>query len=247
MISLKYHLGADDPVVKKTLGKQSPEEVATAAVKGSQLRDPALRKKLWEGGAKEVDASQDPMIALARLVDADARAFRKRYEDEVEAVEKKNGALLARARFELFGTGTYPDATFTLRLSYGTVKGWEEAGRKVEPITTFSGAFARHTGREPFALAKSFLAAEKEIDPATPFDLCTTNDIIGGNSGSPMVDREGKVVGLIFDGNLPSLGGRYGFDPGSNRAVGVHSVGIQTGLSRIYAAERVAKELGVAK
>ena len=161
----------------------------------------------------------------------------------MESVLTRNTELIARARFELQGTGTYPDATFTLRLSYGQVKGFRDEGREVKPITTFAGAFARDTGRPPFELPRSWLRARSKLDLATPLDFCSTNDIIGGNSGSPAVNQAAQVVGLIFDGNIYSLGGDYGFDPAQNRAVAVHSEAIIQALRIIYGADRVVKEL----
>jgi hypothetical protein len=240
---MREELGPDDPIVHKVLGKQSPEELAAQLVHGTKLKEVALRQRLWEGGQSAIAASTDAMIAFARRVDPDARAVRKRFEDEVESVIKRNAELLARARFEVQGTSTYPDATFTLRITYGQVKGYREDGREVKPITTFAGAFLRHTGRSPFELPKSWLQAKGKLDLATPFNLCTTNDIIGGNSGSPVINKAGQIVGLIFDGNIQSLGGDFGFDPAVNRAVAVHSEAILVALKRIYGAERLAKEL----
>src|SRR5262249_44779490 len=172
------------------------------------------------------------MIELVRLVDPDARAVRKTYEDEVESVVKKNAELIARARFAVYGTSAYPDATGTLRLSFGQVRGWDEAGKPVPPMTDFAGAFARATGRDPFALPKSWLSAKDKLDLSTPLNFVTTNDIIGGNSGSPVIDREGRIVGLIFDGNIHSLGGDFAYDPKDNRAVAVHSAAIPEALTK---------------
>jgi hypothetical protein len=243
LTKLREHLGTDHPIVKKVLGASSPEEVAARAVNGSKLGDAAVRKALWGGGAKAIAASDDPMIALARLVEPDARAIRKVYEDEVDAVVKKNQELIAEARFATQGRTAYPDATFTLRLSYGQVKGWTESGRTVPPFTTFAGAFERHTGRDPFALPPSWLEAKDEVDPATRFNLVTTNDIIGGNSGSPMIDARAQIVGLVFDGNIHSLGGNYGFDEAVNRTVAVHSDAILEALTNVYGAKRLVEEL----
>src|SRR5579871_2075161 len=223
LTKLREELGADDPFVKKVLGKQSPEELATYLIKNTKLKDVAYRKQLWDGGKKAIDASKDPLIELARKIDPDARAVRKKFEDEIEGVYKKNGELIAKARFAAIGTNTYPDATFTLRLSYGSVKGYEENGRFIKPITTFAGGFERATGRPPFDLPESWIQAKPRLDLSTPFDMCTTNDIIGGNSGSPVVNKDSEVVGLIFDGNIQSLGGDYGFDEAVNRAVAVES------------------------
>ncbi|HVY46347.1 MAG TPA: S46 family peptidase [Minicystis sp.] len=243
LTKLREVLGADDPFVKKVLGKQSPAELAAAVVKGTKLKDVKVRKALFAGGKAAIDASKDPMIQLARLVDPDARGVRKQYEDSVESVEKKNGELIAKAEFAVYGTSRYPDATFTLRLAYGSVKGWNEAGHEVNPITTFAGAFDRATGRDPFALPKSWLDAKSKLNLNTPFDFCATNDIIGGNSGSPVVDKNARIVGLIFDGNIHSLGGDYGYDPATNRAVAVHSAALVEALDKVYGAQRLLGEL----
>ncbi|HEX4456837.1 MAG TPA: S46 family peptidase, partial [Polyangia bacterium] len=243
LLKLREKLGADHPFVKKVLGKQSPEELAKNLIAHTKLRDVAYRKQLWDGGKKAVDASDDAFIKLAKLIDPDARAIRKQYEDNIESVAKKNSEAVAKARFAVEGMNNYPDATFTLRLSYGAVKGYEEKGRFVAPITTFAGAFERATGREPFALPQTWLAAKRKLDLKTPFDMATTNDIIGGNSGSPVIDQKGEIVGLIFDGNIESLGGDYGFDPKVNRAVAVHSEALIHALDKIYGAERIVNEL----
>jgi hypothetical protein len=240
---LRGQLGADDPLLRKVLGAESPAEAAGRLVRGSRLADPALRRRLWEGGAAAVAACDDSMIALARAVDAEARAVRKRHDEAVEAVLLKNQGLLARARFAMGGKSVYPDATFTLRLSYGSVRGWAKDGVAVSPFTTFGGAFERHTGRDPFALPPSWLAARAALDPATPFNFVTTNDIIGGNSGSPVFDRGLEIVGVVFDGNLPSLGGDYWFDATSNRTVALHSAAIVEALRRVYGADQIADEL----
>ena len=245
LTKLREELGPDDPFVHKVLGKESPDEVAERLVKGTKLKDVAVRKALWEGGKKAVDAAApgDPMIQMARLIDADARAVRKRFEDGVEAPLKKNGELLAKARFAAEGTKTYPDATFTLRLSYGSVAGWQEPGRKITPFTELGGAFARATGRPPFDLPGSWLAARSKLNLHTPMNFVTSNDIIGGNSGSPVINKNAEVVGLIFDGNIHSNGGDYGFDQAKNRAVAVHSGAILEALAKIYGADRLVKEL----
>jgi hypothetical protein len=243
LTKLREELGADDPFVKKVLGKESPEELAKRLVKTTKLKDIALRKQLWDGGQKAVAASNDPMIKLARLIDPDGRGLRKRYEDEIESVLKKSSEQIAKARFEARGTSTYPDATFTLRASYGQVKGYEENGHPVAPITTFAGAYDRATGRPPFDLPSSWIAKKAKLDMATPFNFCSTNDIIGGNSGSPVIDRAARIVGLIFDGNIQSLGGDFGFDETVNRAVAVHSEALIQALERIYGADRIVKEL----
>jgi hypothetical protein len=158
-------------------------------------------------------------------------------------VTSRASETIARARFALEGTASYPDATFTLRLSYGTVKGWTEGGKPVAPFTQLEGAFRRDTGRAPFALPASWLAARDRLELATPFDFSTTNDIVGGNSGSPVVNRQGEAVGLAFDGNIWSLGGTYAFDPATNRAVAVDTAAITEALRKIYGADRLVEEL----
>jgi V8-like Glu-specific endopeptidase/molybdenum-dependent DNA-binding transcriptional regulator ModE len=243
LTKLREELGPDDVVVKKVLGTQSPHELASRLVKGTKLGDPKVRRALFEGGAAAVEASKDPMIELARLVEPDARAVRKIYEDDVEAVAKKNHELIAKARFAIYGTSVYPDATATLRLSFGQVRGWDEGGKPVAPITTFAGAFERATGKEPFALPASWLKNKDKIDLSTPLNFTTTNDIIGGNSGSPVLDKEARIVGLVFDGNIHSLGGDYYYDPKDNRMVAVHSAAIVEALDKIYGATRIVNEL----
>ncbi len=250
---LRESLGTDHPTVKKLLGTNSPEALATALVKGSKLKDlktdktgnatGGYRKELFDGGKAAIDASKDPMIEFARLIDPEARAVRKRFETEVDGPLKKQQELLARARFAVYGDSQYPDATFTLRLSYGVVKGFPEDGKEVSPMTTLGGAFARHTGSFPYALPDRWLKAKSQLSLETPYNVETTNDIIGGNSGSPLVNAKGEVVGLIFDGNIHSLGGDYGFDETVNRATAVHSAGLIEGLEKIYGARRVVDEL----
>ncbi len=240
---MRETLGADHPLVQKVLGKDSPDALAKRLVTQSKLSDPKVRRALYEGGSKAVESSKDPMIALARAVDAEARALRKRWEDEVDAPVRKNSGLLNQAHVAVYGTAGYPDATFTLRLSYGTVAGWKEGDRDVPALTTVEGLFGRHTGQFPFAVSPSWLRAKAKLNPQTPVNMSSTHDIIGGNSGSPMVDREGRVVGLVFDGNLHSLGGRYGYDAERNRAVSVHCAGILEGLRTVYGGARIADEI----
>jgi hypothetical protein len=247
LTKLREWLGADDALVRDVLGKEAPEAMAKRLVSGSKLADPKVRKALWEGGQKAIDESTDPMILLAKKVDPEARALRKRYESTVESVENKNAELIAQARFAKYGTSVFPDATFTLRLSDGVVKGWDEKGRAVPPFTDFAGAFARDTGADPFKLPDSWHAAKDKLDLSQRLDLVTTNDIIGGNSGSPMINRKGEVVGLVFDGNIESLGGAFWFDERVNRAVAVHSGGILEAMRKIYGADRIVDELEAAR
>ncbi len=243
LTKLREMLGPDDPVVRKVLGKDSPKELATALIKGTSLKDLKLRKALFDGGKKAVDASDDPMIQLARKIDPEARAVRKHYEDDIESVNKKNHELIAKANFEIYGTSTYPDATFTPRVSYGQVKGWIENGKPVPPITNIAGAFDRNTGKEPFALPSSWIAAKSKLNLATPMNFCSSNDIIGGNSGSPVFNKNAEIIGLVFDGNIHSLGGEYGFDDALNRTVSVHSAALIEALGKVYGANRILAEL----
>ncbi|WNG45560.1 S46 family peptidase [Archangium minus] len=244
LTKLREVLGPDDPVVKKVLGKQSPQALARKLVSGTRLASPQVRRQLYQGGAAALGASKDPMLEFVRSFDEEARAIRKRYEEEVESVSDKNGELIARARFEAYGTSTYPDATFTLRLSFGQVKGYTEEGRQVEPFTRIAGLYERATGEDPFRLPPSWLQAKPRLDLQTPFNFVSTNDIIGGNSGSPIFNKDAEIVGIVFDGNIGSLGGEYGFDESVNRSVSVHSQGILEGLRKVYNARRLLEELG---
>ncbi|MDP9109053.1 MAG: S46 family peptidase, partial [Pseudomonadota bacterium] len=238
--------GVDNPIVQQVLGSAAPEQLAARMIDATTLGDPVARRALWDGGLDAVNRSTDPFIRLALALDPAARALRKQMEQEVESVVQKNAELIAQARFLQQGTTAYPDATFTLRLSYGQVAGWEEAGKAVAPFTTIDGAFARHTGAEPFALPASWLNARSRLNPAQAMNLVSTNDIIGGNSGSPMVNRRGEVVGLIFDGNIHSLGGAFGYDKSSNRAVAVDSGMLLEAMNKIYGAGVLADEITAA-
>lgn len=238
-------LGTDHPTVKQVLGGKSPEAVAAELVAGTTLGDPAERERLWRGGKAAVDASQDPFIRLARAIDAGSRELRGRFESEVESVESRNAERIARARFDKYGTRVYPDATFTLRLSYGEVRGWNEPGvGEIAPYTEIGGAFARNTGFAPYALPQRWLDARDRLDAGTRFNFVSTNDIIGGNSGSPVIDRDARVVGLAFDGNIHSLGGNFWYDETLNRTVSVHSAAMLEALDKVYDAGHLVEELG---
>ncbi len=239
----REYLGADDPQTRLLLGKESPEALAARLVAGTRLADPAVRKALWEGGATAIAASTDPMIVYARAIDANDRALQERYDELVDGPLTAAGARLADARFAAFGDTIDPDATFTLRISYGKVAGWIERGRQIPIRTTIGGTFDRATGAPPFDLAPGFAAARPRIDPDTTFDFVTTNDIIGGNSGSPVIDRSGAVIGTAFDGNIHSLGGNYGYDGTLNRTVAVSTEAIQEALEKIYPAPLILAEL----
>ncbi len=240
---VREYLGTSDADVKALLGKQSPKEIAAAMVNDSKLADANFRAQLLAGGAPAINAYHDPLMDFARRFDAPARAVRADYENAVRAVITKNSAMIAKARFALGGQNSYPDATFTPRLSYGIVSGFEENGRQVPATTTFGGAFDHATGHDPFKLPNSWIRAEKSIDPKTNLNFASTNDIIGGNSGSPVIGRDGKIIGLVFDGNIQSLGGDFGYDGKVNRAVSVDVAGITEALKNIYHADRLINEL----
>lgn len=240
-------LGTDHPTVKQVLGGKSPEAVAAELVAGTTLGDAAERERLWHGGKAAVDASPDPFIRLARAIDAGSRELRSRFESEVESVESRNAELIAKARFDQYGTRVYPDATFTLRLSYGEVRGWNEPGvGEIAPYTEIGGVFARNTGFAPYALPQRWLDARGRLDVGTRFNFVSTNDIIGGNSGSPVIDRDARVVGLAFDGNIHSLGGNFWYDETLNRTVSVHSAAMLEALETVYEAPALVEELRAA-
>jgi hypothetical protein len=240
---MREWLGPDAPLIKDVLGTESPDSLADRLISGTRLADPAVREALWNGGIEAIAASDDPMIALARRVDPQARAIRKRFEDEVEAPSEAASERIAAARFRILGTSTYPDATFTLRLNFGTVQGWVEKGEPVTPFTTLNTAFDRATGQDPFRMPASWVDAKPSLDPGTRFNLSTDNDIVGGNSGSPLINARGELVGLMFDGNIHSISGSYWFDTAKNRAIAVHPAIMREGLSKVYRAESILREI----
>jgi Peptidase S46 len=236
----------NDPLLRQVLNGKSPAERASELVRGTKLTDPAFRKKLGEGGKAAVDAANDPMIAVARIVDPRARELRKEYEANVDEKLTQAYAKIANATFKSGGE-TYPDATFTLRLAFGQVKGYEENGKHIPWDTTVGGTFehsAAHNNAPPFDLPKSWLSKKAELKgDKTPFNFVFTADIIGGNSGSPVVNRANEFVGIVFDGNLQSLPWDYQFDDRQGRALAVHSAGILDALRKVYHADDVVKEL----
>lgn len=240
---MREDLGTSHAFVKQVLGKLSPEQLTDKLVGKTRLADIEYRKNLWNGGKEAIIQSDDPFIKLALAVDAESRSIRKRMEQEVQSVVQKNSELIAQARFLQTGTGVYPDATGTLRLSYGEVKGWESGGSMVKPFTNFAGAFEHETGAYPFALPASWHAAKSKLNLQQTYNFVTNNDIIGGNSGSPLINRNGEIVGLVFDGNIHSLGGAFWFDERSNRSVAIHSGGILEAMDKIYHAKELLKEL----
>jgi hypothetical protein len=241
---LQEALGPDDPLVRRVLGSETPAALAARLVAGTRLGDAAARRALWDGGAAAVAASSDPLVVLARAVDGEARAIRRRYEDEVEAVLATAAEQLAAARFTVAGTTTYPDATFTLRLAWGTVAGWREGDADVAPFTDVAGLYARATGATPFALPPAWLDRRDRLDGGTRLNFATTADIIGGNSGSPAVNTKGEVIGLIFDGNIHSLPGAFHYDDRMNRAVAVDIRGLLEAMEKVYGAKELVAEIG---
>ncbi|PYK27309.1 MAG: serine protease [Verrucomicrobia bacterium] len=249
LTDLAAAFGANDPQVQQVLAGKSPRDRAAELVKGTKLKDVAFRKQLYEGGAAAVTAAHDPMIELARLVDGPAREARKTFEAQDEAKQQAY-AEIAKARFALEGTSTYPDATFTLRLSYGPLKGYEEDGKQIPALTNFAGLYQRaaeHNNQPPFNLPKRWIDHKSKLNLNTPLDFVTTADIIGGNSGSPVVNKAGEFVGIIFDGNIQSLALDCIFSDKQARAVSVDSAAITEALRKVYDANALVDELSTAK
>jgi hypothetical protein len=240
---MREWLGPDDALVRKVFGNDSPDSLANRVVQQSTLGDAAARMALYQGGQAAIDASQDPMIRLAAAVDPRARELRKTFETEVEGPVARGQEAIAKARFAAYGTSTYPDATFTLRLSYGAMKGWNENGTEVRPWTELARAFERATGEPPFRIPARWLAAKDSLDLTTRANFTTNNDIVGGNSGSPMLNAKGEIVGLAFDGNIHSISGSYWFDERTNRTIGVHPAYIRTALEKVYGAKDLLAEI----
>jgi hypothetical protein len=237
-------VGTDNAFTRTVLGREAPDALAHRLVSGTKLADAAVRKALFDGGETAILASTDPMIVYARSIDPTLRTIRKTDEDQVDAPTRAAAERIAKARFAVYGSSIDPDATFSPRLSYGSVKGFVDAsGTVVPPYTTIGGLFNRTTGAPPYSLPKSWLDAQASLDASTPMNLVTTNDIIGGNSGSPLVNAKGQIVGLIFDGNIFSLGGNYGYDGVKNRSVAVDSRALIVGLSKVYHADNLVTEI----
>ncbi len=238
--------GEKHPLVKKVLMGKMPEARAAELIDGTKLKDVEFRKQLAAGGKEAIAATNDPLIQLARSIDAEARAARKRYEEEVISVERAAYGKIARALFEKEGTNLYPDATFTLRLSYGAVKGYMENGKQVPWFTTLGGLYERSmkfNQRFPYNLPSRWIEEKDEVELKTPFNIVSTNDIIGGNSGSPLFNKDLELVGLVFDGNIQSLVGNFYYDEAVNRTISVDSRGMLEVLGEIFDAERIVDEL----
>jgi len=246
ILYMAEELGGDDPLVLAVLAGKSPRARAGECVRGSSLVDVEARRALYEGGKAAVDASKDPMIALARVLDPEARALRTRFEDEIDGPQREGYAKIAAAKFAIEGEDIYPDATFSLRLAFGVVKGYRENGKDVEPFTQLGGIYRRSAdkgGAAPFDLDPRWVEKKDALALDTPMDFVHTSDIIGGNSGSPTVDTKGEVVGLIFDGNLQSLVLDVAYTDEQARAISVDSRGIVEALDKVYEATPLVHEL----
>jgi Peptidase S46 len=236
----------NDPLTKKVLAGKSPKERAFELISGTKVADVAFRKKMYEGGKAAIDAANDPMLELAKMVDAKAREIRKTFETQIDEPKRQAYSLLAKARYMMDGDKTYPDATFTLRLSYGTVKGFTENGKAIPAYTDFTGLYAKSAeqgNKYPFELPKRWIDKKAKLDLKTPFNFVSTADIIGGNSGSPVINKKGEVVGIIFDGNIQSLVLDFIYDDNEARAVSVDSRGIIEALTKVYEVSDLVKEL----
>ncbi len=243
---MRDEMGADNEVVKRVLQGKTPEARAEELVSGTTLKDVETRKKIAAGGVQAIESSTDSMIQLARSIDKEARAARKRYETDVIAVERTNYGKMARALFLVKGTSLYPDATFTLRLSYGTVKGYKAKGTTYTPFTDFAGLWqhaAEHGNKYPYHIPDSWERAKSSLNMKTELNFVSDADIIGGNSGSPVINKNAEVVGLIFDGNIQSLAGDFYFDDSINRAISVDVRGMFEALRKVYHADAVVNEL----
>ena len=238
--------GKDNPDVQKVLKGKAPADAATELIAGTKLDDVAVRKQLYEGGQAAIEASNDPLILAMRAIEPDALAVRKEFDDKIDSVVRRDGTLIAKARFAQSGFSQPPDATFTLRLSYGAVKGYKENAKNIPYSTTMGGAYehaAEHQNQPPYKLPDSWMNAKGKLNLKTPLNFVSTADIIGGNSGSPTVNKEGEVVGIIFDGNIESLPWNIAYSDMQGRAVSVDSRGIQEALRKIYGAPGLADEL----
>jgi hypothetical protein len=243
---MQQDLGKDNPDVQKVLQGKSPADAAKDLIGNTRLDDVSVRKQLYEGGQAAIDASTDPLIVAMRAIEPDARAARKEFDDNVDSVVRRDGTVIAKARFAQSGFTQPPDATFTLRLSYGQVKGYQENGRSIPFDTNMGGAYqhaAEHNNQPPYKLPESWMQSKSKLDLRTPLNFVSTADIIGGNSGSPTVNKKGEVVGIIFDGNIQTLPWNFAYSDVQGRAVSVDSRGIQEALRKIYGARALADEL----
>ncbi|WP_313452787.1 S46 family peptidase, partial [Brevundimonas sp.] len=239
-------LTVDSPHVRTLLGKESPEQLSARVVSGTRLADPAVRRALWTGGLAAVQASDDPMIQYVLSIDADARAVRTEWENKVKAPTDRASEQLAAARFAAYGDAVYPDATGTLRLTYGKVEGSDVPGQRFGAFTTFAGLWDRATGAEPFKVAPKLMAAKDRIDPNAVMDMAVSTDTIGGSSGSPAVNARGEIIGANFDSTVLTQRNAYGYDRNTNRSVIVTTQAVTVTLRDVYGMDHLLTELGVA-
>jgi hypothetical protein len=243
---MQSEYGANSSLVKKVLKGKTPEARAAELINGTKLKDVEYRRQVAVAGVRMINSGDDPLIDLAKDIDKESRTVRKRYDEQVTAVERASYAKIARALFEEHGTDLYPDATFTLRLSYGAVKGYRENGKWVPPFTTLGGLYARSNQYHhafPYNLPPRWTSKRAVVNMRTPFNFVSTNDIVGGNSGSPAINKNRELVGLIFDGNIQSLVGNFEFDESVNRAISVDSRGMLEILRKVFGADSIANEL----
>lgn len=237
-------LTVDDPNVRALLGDESPEALAARLVEDTTLGDPDTRVAMLAMTPDELAATGDPMIAFVMANDMAAQLARTEWELAVDAPVTRAQERIARARFAVHGDDAAPDATFTLRLSYGRVAGWTQGRRTVEPFTRVGGLYARATDAAPFRLPESWIEARGAMNPQTPFAYVTTNDIAGGNSGSPVLNARGEVIGTAFDGNIHSIAGAFAYDERLNRTVVLSTAVMTEALRDVYHQTRLLKELG---
>ena len=237
-------LTVDDPRVRGLLGNESPEQLSARLIARTTLADPAVRRALWEGGLAAVEASDDPLIRYLLSIQDETRTVRTAWEDRVQAPTDRASEALARARFAAYGDTVYPDATGTLRLTYGRIEGTDVPGQRFGPFTTFGGLWDRATGAAPFDVAPKLLAARDRIDPDTVLNMAVSSDTIGGSSGSPVVTADGEMVGANFDSTVLSQRNAYGYDRNVNRSVIVTTVAVTTALRDVYDMGRLVEELG---
>jgi len=237
-------LGADTPAVGMLLGAETPEALSARLVAGSKLADPAVRRALWRGGLDAIKASDDPMIAFVLATDPLSRAARDVWDDDVLGPTELASERMVAARYAMDGASIYPDATSTLRLSYGKVAGLDAGGgEQTGPFTTFAGLYGRVTGEPPYQLPARWTAAQGRLNGASVLDFSTTNDIVGGSSGSPVVDAHGRIVGTAFDGNIHSIAGDFAYDGARNRTIAVSTAAITEALAKVYGRPALVREL----
>ncbi len=241
----REYLTVDDVRVRTLLGRESPEGLAERAISGTRLDEAAFRAAALDLNVEQLVALNDPLIDLALRNADQAAALQTEWGARVGVPSTRAAERVAQARFAVYGDNQYPDATFSLRLSYGSVQGWSYRGVEVPPFTYMGGLFERATGAAPFNAAEDFLASRDQIESRVVYNYVTTNDIIGGNSGSPVIDAEGQVIGAAFDGNIHSLGGSFGYDGSVNRTVVVSTAAVTEALRKVYDQPRLLRELGV--